>query len=374
MQLSLQTFQQLLQRMSASVQSSASQLIDLSVGSLLRAILEANASIGLWIQWLIVQTLAMTRAATSTGTDLDTWMADFMLVRLPAATASGEATFTRLLTTQPILVPAGTQVKTTTGNVAFVVSGDTSNPAWQPSSNSYLLPSGAGSIDLPVVAQMPGSIGNVSAGTVSVIASPLPGIDLVSNALAFAGGCDAESDAKFRARFRAYINSRSLATLGAVGYAISSLQQSLRYKVFENTDASNNWLPGHFVVVVDDGAGNLSSSLTATVYAAVDKVRPIGSTFSIQAPAVVPVTIAISLATGQPALNSSIVATIVTAVTNYIAELPVGSPLMQSRIIEIAYRTGHLSEDIASVSINGLSADLASAPNTVLQVRSVTVQ
>ncbi len=283
MQLSLQTFQQLLQRMSASVQSSAGQLIDLSVGSLLRAILEANASIGLWIQWLIVQTLAMTRAATSSGTDLDSWMADFKLARLPATAASGVATFTRLLTAQPALIPAGTQVKTTAGTVAFVVGVDVSNATWQPASNGYLMPSGAGSISLPVVAQTPGSIGNVTAGAVSVIASPVPGVDSVTNPTAFGGGCDAESDAKFRARFGDYINSRSRATVGAVAYAIASLQQSLRYKIFENTSASNSWMPGHFVVVVDDGAGNLTSALSACVYAAVDQVRPVGSTFSIQA-------------------------------------------------------------------------------------------
>ena len=360
--------------MSASVQRSAGQLIDLSVGSLLRAILEANASIGLWIQWLIVQTLAMTRAATSTGADLDTWMADFKLVRLPATAASGAVTFTRLLTTQPALIPAGTQLKTTTGNVSFVVSKDTANAAWDAASNGYFLPSGAGSISLPVAAQTLGSIGNVTASTVSVIASPVPGVDAVTNTAAFAGGCDAESDAQLRSRFNDYINSRSQATVDAVGYAIVSLQQSLRYKIFENTNTSAGWMPGHFVVVVDDGAGNLTSSMAARVYEAVDKVRPIGSTFSIEAPVVVPVTIGVSLGTGQPPLSSSIVSLIGTGVMNYVECLPIGSTLAVSRIIEVVYRSGHISQNIYSVSVNGSQADLACAPNAAFQLQSVTVQ
>src|SRR5277367_1212082 len=95
MQLSLQNFTTLVQNMAASVQSSAAQLLDLTVGSTLRAILEANASVALWMQWLILQVLQTTRASTSAGTDLDSWMADFSLTRLPAVAATGVVTFTR---------------------------------------------------------------------------------------------------------------------------------------------------------------------------------------------------------------------------------------------------------------------------------------
>ena len=87
MQLSLQTFTTLVQNMAAAVQSAATQLLDLTVGSVMRAVLEANASVALWMQWLILQVLQMTRAATSIGSDLDSWMADMSLARLPACTS-----------------------------------------------------------------------------------------------------------------------------------------------------------------------------------------------------------------------------------------------------------------------------------------------
>jgi hypothetical protein len=54
MQLSLQNFSSLMEGMAAAVQGAASSLVDLTVGSVLRAILEANASVALWLQWLIV--------------------------------------------------------------------------------------------------------------------------------------------------------------------------------------------------------------------------------------------------------------------------------------------------------------------------------
>lgn len=374
MHLSLQTFQQLLQRMSASVQSSASQLVDLSVGSMLRAILEANASIGLWIQWLIVQTLGMTRAATSVASDLDSWMADFMLIRQPATPAQGVVTFSRFLTSLPLTIPVGTIVKAPAPNLSYILTTDTGNAAWVPTESGYLLPTGISAIDLPVVAQAPGARGNVTAGVVSVIASSVPGLDLVSNRLALSGGSDAESDAKFRARFCDYINSRSQATAAAVGYAVSSIRQSMRYAQFANTDANGSWLPGKFLVIVDDGAGQTSASLLSEVYSAVERVRPIGSGFAIRPPDVVLVTVSITLAPGGEPLATDVQSAVIGAVSNYIEQLSIGPTLSVTRIVEVAYKTGYLIRNIAGVTINGLNADLICSPFAILRIQSVTVQ
>jgi uncharacterized phage protein gp47/JayE len=87
--LNLKGFSQLIEDMSAALQSSATTLVDVSVGSVIRAIFEANASVALWIQWLILQVLQTTRASTSIGSDLDSWMLDFGLGRLPAVPSTG---------------------------------------------------------------------------------------------------------------------------------------------------------------------------------------------------------------------------------------------------------------------------------------------
>src|ERR1700722_10466296 len=130
MQLPLQTFTTLVQGMAASVQSTAAQLLDLTVGSTLRAILEATASVALWMQWLILQVLQMTRAATSIGPDLDSWMADFSLTRLPASPASGDVTFSRFDSSLPALVPLGALVRTVDGTQTFLVTSDAVSPGW----------------------------------------------------------------------------------------------------------------------------------------------------------------------------------------------------------------------------------------------------
>ena len=49
-----------------SIQSLAAALINLTIGSVLRAIVEANAAVILWLQGLITYVLTLTRFATST--------------------------------------------------------------------------------------------------------------------------------------------------------------------------------------------------------------------------------------------------------------------------------------------------------------------
>src|ERR1700744_1812451 len=101
MNLNLKGFAQLIQDMSSALQSSATALVDVSVGSVVRAIFEANASVVLWLQWLILQVLQMTRASTSSGPDLDSWMLDFGQTRLPAVPSTGIVTFSRFVDTLP---------------------------------------------------------------------------------------------------------------------------------------------------------------------------------------------------------------------------------------------------------------------------------
>ena len=279
MQLQLQTFASLVSTSAAAVQGSARQLIDLTVGSTLRAILEASASVGLWMQWLILRVLQMTRAATSVGADLDSWVADFGLTRLPAVAAVGTVAFSRFAPLSPALVPVGTEVRTGDNAQSFVVVADTTNPAWSTELNGFALGTGVAAAAAPVVATVAGSAGNVQPGAISLIAAALPGIDIASNASALQGGLDAESDPALRARFQNFINSRSRATPVAVGYAVASVQQGLQYTLAENELPDGTVQPGAFTLTVDDGSGAPATALLATVSSAVEAVRPVGSIF-----------------------------------------------------------------------------------------------
>jgi uncharacterized phage protein gp47/JayE len=374
MQLSLQTFTTLMQNMAASVQSAAKQLLDLTVGSTLRAVLEANASIALWMQWLILLVLQTTRAATSTGSDLDSWMADFALIRLPAAPATGIVTVTRFTVLGTALVPVGALVRTSDGTQTFAVDTDTTNAAWNAAQNGYVMSTTAAAMNVPVVAQVAGAAGNVQAGAITLLASAIPGIDAVGNTAAFANGLDAETDAAFRARFRNYIDSRSRATALAVGYAVTSIQQGLLYTIQENQDAGGNHLMGSFVVTVDDGSGYPSTTLLSTVQSVVDAVRPVGSIFAIQPPTVTVVNVKLTLTVaGNTTTSAQLAAPVATALTGFINSLPIGALLPISRISQLAYAVSPAIANVTLVQLNGAVADIAPPANGVVKVGLVTV-
>ena len=370
--LPLQNFTTLVQNMAAGVQGSAAQLIDLSIGSVLRALLEACASAALWLQWLILQVLSMTRAATSNGPDLDTWMADFSLTRLAGSQAVGSVTFSRYTVGIATVVPVGAVVNTTDGTQSFLVVAQGSNPAWN-GSNGYGLAPTIVSVTVPVKAVTAGMAGNVQPGTIGLLASPIPGIDTVANIAALSGGLDAEADAALRIRFQLYINSRSLATAGAVEFAIASVQQGLRYVVLENVDTLGDPLPGNFYVVVDDGTGSPPFSLITAASAAIEAVRPIGSTYSVGGPVVVGATVAMGLTTSNPLTKTQVATQIQQNVWNCISGLPIGGTLAVSKIETVAHNTDPSVISVTGTTINGASSDLTAPDNGVLLPVSVTV-
>ncbi len=221
--LNTQDFPTLVENMAAAAQGAAQQVLDFTIGSILRAVVESVAGVALFLQSLVLQVLTLTRASTSQGPDLDSWMADYGLTRLPAVAASGTVTFSRFTPTLQAVVPVGAQVITADGSETFAVTLDATNAAYSAALGGYVLAPGVASVNVTVAANSPGSAGNVVSGAISFIGTAIPGVDTVTNAAAFTNGLDAESDAALRLRFVAYIASLSKATKGAVGYASTRL-------------------------------------------------------------------------------------------------------------------------------------------------------
>jgi uncharacterized phage protein gp47/JayE len=373
MNLNLKGFSQLVEDMGAALQSSASTLIDVSVGSVVRAIFEANASVVLWLQWLVLQVLQTTRASTSNGPDLDSWMLDFGLTRLPAVQSTGIVTFSRFVNDLSATVPIGTLVKTTDGSLIFCVTEDQTVSIWQSGASAYVLPSGVASADLPVICNTGGSAGNVLADTITVIAASLPGIDLVSNANPLSNGADAESDSSFRNRFRSYLASRSRATLAAVQNAIANVRQGLDVAVQENTSAGGTAQVGSFLVIVDDGTGYPSSDLLSTVATAVDAVRPIGTTFVVVPPQVLTVNVSLAVVLASATTAALSVPSIQNYVASYLNSLPIGRSASVTRVAQNAYLAGAGIENVAEIQLNGSFTDIAVPAGTVIKAGQVVV-
>ena len=371
MQLQLQDFTTLLRTMAASVQSSATALLDLTVGSVLRAILEANASLALWMQWLIVQVLTATRAATSVGADLDTWVADFGLARLPGQSATTTLTFSRITPGLAAVIPVGAQVKTADAAVTFSVLADPANPAFSPTANSFALAASTTCITVPAQAAVAGVIGNVQSGAISLLASAMPGIDAVTNPNAAAAGMDPETDAALRNRFANFLDSRSRATPAAIAFTIQSLQQGLTYVLAENVDPAGVARPGFFTVTVDDGSGSPPATTIAAVAAALDVVRPVGTQFAVQPPTLITANVSLTLTTPASSHIKAQAATAI-AVTTYLASLPIGAPLPTSRLAAIAFAADPTITDVTAIAING-AGDLLPAASGIIRPGTITV-
>jgi len=367
MQLRLQDFATVVAGAAAAVQGASRALVDLSVGSVLRAVLEANASLALWLQWLIVQVHSMTRAATSEGADLDTWMGDFALARLPAVAASGQVRFARFATTDSASVPVGTLVRTADAAQGFVVSADAGHPAWVAAPPGYAMGAGVGSVLVPVVAEAAGAAGNVLAGRISLIADALAGVDTVANENPLLGGLDAESDAALRLRFRDYLASRSRATPVAVGHAVASLRQGLRHSIAEGIGT------GAFVVTVDDGSGAPSADLLEAAAAAIEAVRPVGTSFAVQPPVAHLADVAMTVVTAADAVHVDVAAAAQAAVTAHIAGLGIGDALAWSRLAQLAYGASAAVVNVTGVLLNGGTADLSPGAAGVARPGSIVV-
>ena len=369
--LPVQDFTTLVRNMAGAMKSACLQSLDFASGTVLRAVVEANASVALWLQWLILQVLAITRAATSNGADLDSWMADFGVVRLPAVPAGGTVVLSRFTPGLAATVPVGASIRTADGTGRFSVIADATNPAW--TGSAYSLAAPAASVSVPVAADAPGSAGNLPPGALTLLATAIPGVDGVTNPVSTTGGLDAESDGSLRARFSNFIDSRSRATAIAVSYAIQSVRQGLRFVLGENQLPDGTPSLGSFVVTVDDGTGTPSASLLASVTAAVDLVRPLGSTFIVQPPSIVQANVSLTIHLAAPATLADVAASISTAVTGWIATMPIGATLPRSRLGQLAFAASASVVDVPSVLVDGMAADLVPAGTGLVQPGTITI-
>lgn len=371
--LNTRDFPTLVENMAAAAQGAARQVLDFTIGSILRAIVEFVAGVALFLQSLVLQVLTLTRASTSQGPDLDSWMADYGLTRLPAVAATGTVTFSRFTPTLQAIVPVGAELITADGSESFAVTLDTTNSAYSAALGGYVLAAGSASLSVPIAAHSPGSAGNVVAGAISLIGTAIPGVDTVANAAAFTNGLDAESDAALRLRFVAYMASLSKATKGAVGYALMSLQQGLEYTICENADYNGTVDMGFFYVVIDDGSGHPSSSLLASGSAAIDAVRPIGSRFAVFAPIVLTANVSLTIVTAAGYDHPTAVGLVGTALVNYIDGLPLGSSLPYTRLAQVAYDASPGVIDVSAMLLNGGTSDLVATNQDVIKAGTVTV-
>jgi uncharacterized phage protein gp47/JayE len=360
--------------MIVSAQQKASVLIDFTVGSVNLAIIEAVAQVVIWLEGLILILLATTRAATSSGSDLDTWMADYGLTRLAATSSTGQVTFARFTPTYQAVVPVGTVIQTADGSQQFTVIVDTTQAAYSATLNGYVIAAGLSSATATVQSVNTGTATNVLANTITVLTQAIQYVDTVTNAAGFTNAANAETDAALRTRFIGFLASLAKCTPAAVKYALSTIQSGVTYALTENKGYNGTLDNGYFYAIVDDGTGSPGSTFITTAAAAVEAVRPIGIRYGVFGPTDVLANVSMTITTAAGYTHSSIVASVVAALQTYINTLGVGNALAYTQLANVAYNAvpGAVS-NVSSVLLNSGTADLTATAQQIIRSGTLVV-
>lgn len=156
------------------------------IGIRIRVLAGEVYSIGAAVDWLKKQTFAQ----TATGAELEKRAQERGLTRKPPVPARGTLTLSRSSAVWfDLAIPSGTVCATAGANpVRYVTTVDS------------VLPTGQTSVDVPARAEESGAAGNTPAGTITVLVTPPMAMQAVTNASAFTGGEDTETDDALRAR------------------------------------------------------------------------------------------------------------------------------------------------------------------------------
>ena len=339
-----------------------------SSGDMLLAIFQATGSQLDFLQALVALLVKLTRASSSTGPDLDSWMADFGFPREPATAAEGVETLGKnAAAATAIVVSPGAVVQTQGGTVQYQVVADANQAAWSASATQdsagnpiggYVLLAGQTSMNVTVQALAAGSASNVIQGTLSQPGTQIAGIDTFTNPTAISNGADAESDEAYRARFVLFMQTLAKGTYAAIQTAISAVQQNLTDVLLENRNPTGATQLGAFTAVVDDGSGTPSQTVLDSVATAVDAVRAFTIQSYIVPPQLVLLTISLNVRVAAGYTANNVIAAATAAVVAQVGGLTTGQTAFVGQIEgAVEAVQGVVSVEPGYTTINGVQAD-----------------
>lgn len=299
MSVTAQTFQQYQAAIINNMAASLGISTNLPQGDPLLAIAQALTAQLIYVQGQNQSILAASRAATATGSDLDSWMADFGYTRSPATYAWGPFQVTASTNLTPTggvsSLPFGTVVNSSDGTVSYTIIPQPSAAVTTTPAQTIALYGGTpptsttpgGTYTVYAQANNIGTVGNVAGGFINALASPVAGVSAVSNLSAVTNGAAAATDAAARAGFLNYIQSLSQATYGAVQSAIAAVIPGTLFSLLDTAIAptANPAIPpGTIETVYADPNPSLQGQFTTgatsttagTILAAMNKAEAFG--------------------------------------------------------------------------------------------------
>ncbi|QIW88697.1 baseplate J-like protein [Bacillus phage P59] len=132
----------------------------------------------------------------------------------------------------------------------------------------YRIPKGSILVDFEVHCTIPGTVGNIPAGVLDIMQSPLANVREVTNPAAFQTGQDQEPLEEMRSRFSSFIKALSRATIPAVEYGTRTVEEVSGVWIEEET--------GRINVYAHDRNGNLPEFVKQKILTVLHDYRPGG--------------------------------------------------------------------------------------------------
>lgn len=342
------TFEQGLSEMIRHLDSAQSGNADFNEGSDLLSLCEAVA--------FQVADLSERQEASITQAIPEAIFGAFGFQRRLATPATGALTFTAPAAVPvPVFIPKGSEVGKEDGTEYVTLEDATLEIAQT-------------SVTVPAAAVVPGKGGNTSAGTVTRMLVPPPGIQGVSNALPFVGGLDAETLEEQRERFAAWIDSLDESSVTGLTNAVMSVNLPGSGSVHEalvvdgQTDGT---IPAGTFKVFLYRPGGVPADLLAAITAAVDARRAAGCLPTIAVVAGTSVNVEYVLTVRQNGTTAFARA----ALEVYFAGLRFGQKASRENILT-ELKNAH--PDILEVTLNAPAADVTVGAQAHLQLGTVT--
>jgi uncharacterized phage protein gp47/JayE len=182
--------------------------------------------------------------------------------------------------------------------------------------------------EVPVISNVPGSIGNVLAGTIGLMPQPVPGVEYVINKSDITNGVEAEEDSELRERSKHALEFAGKATYASVESAIKSVEGVKSLLIEDMPDE----VPGIVKVIVD--GGNLDK-----IQWVINDTRSAGIKVEVYRPQSVHIDIDLTLVLEKDAIDKVAAAETEKRIRSYISNLGIGDDVLYSRLVELIVST-----------------------------------
>lgn len=276
--------------------------------------------------------------------------------------ASGSVVFSRTGTSGQIDIPTGTLISTSAG-LKFETTADGSIQEGQSQSQS-----------IPIQAYKAGKDYNVPANTITVIITPIVGVETVNNPTSTTGGQDEETNAEFLKRFKEFIEGLGKSNTTGLKTGAKSVTGVRSASIIEHFPPVDTY---NLTVYIDDGAGNASQEL-------IDAVEDVligegteedpgykggGIKLRVLAPTKVTINVTVDITDDGTLSQSMIKYNVEQAITNHINKLEIGDDVILNKIRAVIMN----EPAVTDISITAPTGNTSIGDNQIARVGTITV-